>query len=162
MRTQQLPSLVVASIMEHAVGEAGACGTCMMGSRMATLRTLTHLSPGTSAFKRLRAASWALQQADVCLRHLGAPRVLGVGSRSMRWTGARLKMMMLRERGYEYGRYGSGGGGADADAGTGRLHLIPQGGGGGMCVPGAFIRCGGEVRRGAWRGVWEGTSNGMY
>lgn len=37
---------------------------------------------------------------------------------------------------------GAGGGGADADAdadaGTGRVHLISQGGGGGMCAPGVF------------------------
>ena len=34
---------------------------------------------------------------------------------------------------------GAGGGGADADAGTGRRHLTSQGGGGGMCAPGALI-----------------------
>lgn len=34
---------------------------------------------------------------------------------------------------------GADGGGADADVDTGRLHLTSQGGGGGMCAPGAFI-----------------------
>lgn len=37
---------------------------------------------------------------------------------------------------------GAGGGGAEVD--TGRLHLTSQGGGGGMCAPGAIIWCGGE------------------